>query len=279
MDFQQVVAIDSSAFSQLDGIAASLVKRGVELLFSGLLDDLALQQDAQPHLSKIVVFPDMNAALEHLEEEVLTGPPKRSGPKICSMRHTLSAIEEPMAKSTSDNFRQAAVPSEADCCFFDYVCASLMECMVAPAVAKEEIRSTCVALRGYFQFEEVPAGSVLWSPGDPADFAFFLVTGHVGVLDDHIDCCRQSCGQHKQKFVETSERGQFTGELNLFTGDLRKNTIIATERSSLWTITRKRLEQMQSSDMKLAFLLQGIALRYASQRMYLSMLDGRVHTV
>jgi len=208
--------------------------------------------------------------LEHLEEEVLS----HSKLSVSRRQSAASVFEEP-----SSSVRQEAVPSEADRCFFDYICASLMECMVAPALAPEEIRDTCSALRGYFQFEEVSAGAVLWSSGDSPDFAFFLVTGHVGVLDEHVDCCRQSCGQHKQKFVETSERGQFTGELNLFTGDLRKNTIMATERSSLWTITRQSLEQMQASDMKLAFLLQGIALRYASQRMFLSMLDGRLHTV
>jgi hypothetical protein len=216
------------------------------------------------------MFTDINAALEHLEQQAL----RKTAPKLSDSVETLTWSAARMRGRRSDGHRQAAVASEADSCFFDYVCAGMMECMVVPAVAQEEVRDTCAALRGYFRFEEVSAECVLWRPGDLADFAFLLVTGHIGVLDEHIDCCRRP-----NQFVEKSERGQFTGELNLFTGDLRKNTVIATERSSMWTVTRESLETMQREDMKLACLLQGIVLRYASHRMYLSMLDGHVHTV
>ena len=34
---------------------------------------------------------------------------------------------------------------------------------------------------GVLRFQRVAKDTVLWRPGDPADFAFLLVTGHVGV--------------------------------------------------------------------------------------------------
>eukprot|EP00930_Biecheleria_cincta_P089963 TRINITY_DN79303_c0_g1_i1.p1 TRINITY_DN79303_c0_g1~~TRINITY_DN79303_c0_g1_i1.p1 ORF type:complete len:633 (-),score=91.83 TRINITY_DN79303_c0_g1_i1:50-1918(-) len=265
LDFNHVVSIDSSAFSQLDSIAASLSSQGVELVCSGLLSHLLLQMRLQPHMSDVRVFPDMNSALENLEQEVLQQA--ASVPAgIAKKRASRSD-----AAGTAGSLRYSAEASESDCCFFNETCASLM----APMVADDDLQETCAALRGYFQFERVPAGSVLWNPGDAADFAFLLVSGHVGVLDDH----RKTFRQEGYEFVESSERGQFTGELNLFTGDARKNAILATEDLAMWTVTRKSLQRMQRDDSQLAFVLQGIALRYASHRMYLSMLDGRVHTV
>ena len=36
-------------------------------------------------------------------------------------------------------------------------------------------------MTGDCRFQRAAEGTVLWKPGDPADFAFLLVTGHVGV--------------------------------------------------------------------------------------------------
>ena len=37
----------------------------------------------------------------------------------------------------------------------------------------------CGAEAGHLRFRRAPRGTVLWEPGDPADFAFLLVTGYV----------------------------------------------------------------------------------------------------
>jgi len=168
--------------------------------------------------------------------------------------------------------RADASPLEEDYAFFEDTCRRLLEPL--------GLADLSAPLRNYFNFQSAGTGDVLWNPGDAADFAFLLVRGHVGVLDEH--CSRHHhCGHQAvpHNFVESSIPGQFSGELNLFTGEARKNKILATEDLRMWTITRDSLHRMQQDDLQLAFALQGIALRYASHRMYLSMLDGHVHTV
>eukprot|EP00435_Cladocopium_sp_Y103_P057479 s902_g19.t1 len=60
--------------------------------------------------------------------------------------------------------------------------------------------------------------------------------------------------------------GHWVGELNLFTGESRKNKLLATEDLSMNAID-------------LAFAFQALALRFAAHRMYLSMLEGHVHSI
>jgi len=269
MDFHHVVAIDSSALCQLESMACALAGQGIELLCSGLLPDLLAKVRRQPHLAAARGFPDVNAALDSMERQVLqrvSGPPAQ--------------LQQARAASARDGIgrRSAAPPSEGDCRFFDDTCSQLL--LPLTAAAGEDPLRVSAALRGYFEFQRARQGTVLWEPRDEADFAFLLVSGHVGVLDGHCDRCRGPLGGlPDQHFVECSEPGQFTGELNLFTGETRKNRILATKDLSMWTLTRSRLEQMREADMHLAFAFQGIVLRYASHRMYVGMLDGHVHTV
>eukprot|EP00913_Durusdinium_trenchii_P007354 g6913.t1 len=160
-----------------------------------------------------------------------------------------------------------AESSQADAEFFEEVCNDLLEPLGVPP-------GSSTALRGFFEFQRAKQGTVLWEPGDPADFAFLLVTGHVDVLDEFCD----RFGRQVESFVECSVPGQFTGELNLFTGESRKNKIVATEDLSMWTLTLDRFQRMRREALPLAFAFQSIALRYAAHRMHLSMLDGHVHT-
>ena len=87
------------------------------------------------------------------------------------------------------------------------------------------------------RFQHAPRGTILWKPGDAADFAFLLVAGHCEVFDEFSDHCHGH--------VETNVPGQFAGELNLFTGESRKNKLVATQDLKMWTITRSSLKRMQ----------------------------------
>eukprot|EP00439_Symbiodinium_sp_Y106_P071917 s552_g13.t1 len=253
LDFAQVVSIDSSAYSQLNALATNLHSKGMELLCSGLQHAAMHKVQRYPQLHAASFFSDMDSAVQRVEEIVLTpsvSAPPPSLPRTCSARRAAP---------------WAAEASEADKVFFDEVCSCLLEPLGLPQP------ETSRALRSFFEFQRSGEGTVLWNPGDPSDFAFLLVSGHVGVLDDYCDRVGTESGRN---FVECSVRGQFTGELNLFTGESRKNRVVATEDLSMWTVTRASLLRMQQDALPLAFALQGIVLRYAAHRMYLSMLDG-----
>ncbi|CAJ1364345.1 unnamed protein product [Effrenium voratum] len=253
LDFAQVISMDSSAFSEVDSLAGAVQSRGITVICSGLGADAA-KVKGHVHLMAAHSFPDMEHAVEAVEEMALASPMIRT------------AVSMPALGSRGG--RQAAVAPQAAADFFVDVCVRLLE----PLGFQEE---TAIALRDYFEFQQAPLGAVLWAPGDPSDFAFLLVSGHVGVLDDRCD----RFGRTVTRFIECSLPGQFTGELNLFTGEPRKNKIEATEDLTFWTITQSSLSSMQQDALPLAFALQSIALRYAAHRMYLSMLDGHVHTV
>lgn len=252
IDFAQVISIDSSAFSELNSLAGTLQNKSITLICSGLMNMSKVQR--HPHLAAARFAKDMDTAVALVESLALA---------------TSDPLPSTVSVSSLLGDSQRAEAKEADIHFFQKVCDELLQHLDLPL-------QTSVALRAFFEFQRVAKDTVLWRPGDPADFAFLLVTGHVGVLDDFCD----SHGRHSRaSFVECSVPGQFTGELNLFTGESRKNRIVATEDLSMWTITRESLQQMQRDQLQLAFAFQSIALRYAAHRMNLSMLDGHVHTV
>jgi len=239
-------------------MAGALQTRGVDLLCSGFLAQLLPKAQQHPHLGAALFFLSMNDAVKSLEDQALQ--------QVAATTTYRADVERKLNFASK---RSTASPSEEDCVFFEDTCRRLLEPL--------GLADLSAPLRNYFNFQTAGTGDILWNPGDAADFAFLLVRGHVGVLDEHRSPKRHQAVPHN--FVESSIPGQFSGELNLFTGEARKNKIVATEGLRMWTITRDSLLRMRQDDLQLAFALQGIALRYASHRMYLSMLDGHVHTV
>ncbi len=71
LDFHHVTNVDASGAAALDQIAGRLGKGGRRLVLSGLKDDHLLRGGA-PALAAVRSFVDLDAALEHVEEELLT---------------------------------------------------------------------------------------------------------------------------------------------------------------------------------------------------------------
>ncbi|TMW64337.1 hypothetical protein Poli38472_012959 [Pythium oligandrum] len=108
----------------------------------------------------------------------------------------------------------------------------------------------------YFELEELDAGQVIWKQGRASDRALLLIDGQL-----------QSIIEEEAGTTEDIAVGAIVGELCLLTGEKRKTTVVAKERSVVYTLTREKLEEMQTKDSHLAFLFQGIALRYTSHRL------------
>ncbi|CAE8635611.1 unnamed protein product [Polarella glacialis] len=293
LDFQGVVAIDASAWGQLDSVADYLSNRKIELICSGLPEKLLVRAQRGHHLQDARISCNLTSALEDIEQQILD----RADRSLQGQLVRRDVFQRPAL------CRTPLAPSEADCEFFERVCSELLSGSESALNnnSSNNSNNNNNSLRSFFDFEHVASGSVLWTPGEAADFAFLLVRGHVGVRNSHYNNnsnnsnnnnnnndnnnnsnnCERAGGRADDAgvFAEASFPGQFTGELGLFTGEARENTIVATEDLWMWTVTRASLLRMQTESLQLAFALQSITLRYASHRMYRSMLDGHLHSV
>ncbi|RHY24873.1 hypothetical protein DYB25_013315 [Aphanomyces astaci] len=74
-----------------------------------------------------------------------------------------------------------------------------------------------------------------------------------------------------EKLLEYFDRqvseGAMVGELCLLTGEKRKTTVVTMERCVVYVLTEARFKDMLDKDSLLAFVFQGIALRYVSLRL------------
>ena len=69
IDFAQVISIDSSAYSELDGLAETLESQQVVLVCSGLRNTSKVRR--HPHLAAACFLDDMDAAVAHVEQMAL----------------------------------------------------------------------------------------------------------------------------------------------------------------------------------------------------------------
>lgn len=111
-------------------------------------------------------------------------------------------------------------------------------------------------LLDYFHIQEVEKDEVLWKQGDVPDRALLVVDG---VLRAVVE---EEAGTTEDVAV-----GAVVGELCFLTGEKRKTSLVAVQRSVVYVLERKSFEQMLAADCYLAFLFQGISLRYTSFRL------------
>lgn len=70
---------------------------------------------------------------------------------------------------------------------------------------------TTEELLQFFEFQRAEKGTILWKVGDESDFAFLLVSGNIGVVDDFQRVGGTPALTKSHDFVETCAAGQ--GEL------------------------------------------------------------------
>lgn len=81
-------------------------------------------------------------------------------------------------------------------------------------------------------------------------------------------------------FVEYSLPGQMSGELGLFTRELRRYTMVAlAPESVIWRIDVSTLNAMLTEDPAAYIVLQKVALSYASHRLHCLVFHGQLHSV
>lgn len=81
-------------------------------------------------------------------------------------------------------------------------------------------------------------------------------------------------------FLEYSCPGQMSGELGLFTRELRRYTMVAlAPESVIWRIDVATLNAMLTEDPAAYIVLQKVALSYASHRLHCLVFHGQLHSV
>lgn len=82
-----------------------------------------------------------------------------------------------------------------------------------------------------------------------------------------------------QEFVEYTLPGQMSGELGLFTRELRRYTTVALAETVVWRIDAPTLDAMVTQDPHAFIVLQKVALSYASHRLHCLVFHGQLHSV
>ncbi|KAG3023004.1 hypothetical protein JG687_00001394 [Phytophthora cactorum] len=111
-------------------------------------------------------------------------------------------------------------------------------------------------LLDYFHIQEIDKDEVVWRQGDTSDRALLLVDGALTAVVE------EEAGTTEKVSV-----GSVVGEMCFLTGEKRKTSLIATKRSVVYVLDRKSFAEMLEKDCYLAFLFQGISLRYTSYRL------------
>ncbi|KAE9248787.1 hypothetical protein PF004_g3694 [Phytophthora fragariae] len=111
-------------------------------------------------------------------------------------------------------------------------------------------------LLDYFHIQEIEKDEVVWRQGDTPDRALLLIDGALTAVVE------EEAGTTEDVSV-----GSVVGELCFLTGEKRKTSLIATKRSVVYVLDRKSFAEMLKKDCYLAFLFQGISLRYTSYRL------------
>ncbi|KAG7396206.1 hypothetical protein PHYBOEH_002647 [Phytophthora boehmeriae] len=111
-------------------------------------------------------------------------------------------------------------------------------------------------LLDYFHLQELEKDEIVWKQGDNSDRALLLVDGALTAVVE------EEAGTTEDVSV-----GSVVGEMCFLTGEKRKTSLVATKRSVVYVLDRASFADMLEKDCYLAFLFQGISLRYTSYRL------------
>ncbi|OQR85715.1 Sulfate Permease (SulP) Family, partial [Thraustotheca clavata] len=123
---------------------------------------------------------------------------------------------------------------------------------LCPHESPEVIQS----LLSYFEQQVLEAGVMVWRQGDAANSAMFIAEGRLEAVVE------EEAGTTEEIVV-----GAMVGELCLLTGEKRKTSLHTLEPSIVYVLKLDRFREMVQKDSYLAYVFQGIALRYMSLRL------------
>lgn len=119
--------------------------------------------------------------------------------------------------------------------------------MPVPDLMKEEFKffktlseDEMTAFLSFCEKRHVKEGGVLWSEGDPDNYAAFIISGRIGIK-------KRTEFEGKYMIVGTFEKGTVVGELCLLTEGPRSVTAIVLENTSLVMLSSRDFERLLTS--------------------------------
>ncbi|KAK5053925.1 hypothetical protein LTR84_001887 [Exophiala bonariae] len=278
LDMAQINGIDFSAAEAFTRINRLLQKRGVQLIVSSLdvdgeigqaLGNVGLFGDEL----KVEIFTDLNVALEHCENKLLTALYRQQEhrrtkrihldvPRSQSQDLSHSYQAEFMGNSPRRNFLHQAAQSTLDA---DTSTTGKWHSFKQPlplllqifADLSEKNEDFWYKATQYFERVIYPKGSVLFNVGDQASGFYML---EEGILRADYDL-------PQGKYSELIVSGRPCGELPFFSQTLRTATLIAEKDCIIWQMSTQKWRDMQEEDADVAQELLVITLKLTKERM------------
>lgn len=282
LDMAQINGIDFSAAEAFTRINRLLQQRGVELIVSSLDVDGEIGQALQnvglfAAESNVSIFPDLNVALEHCENKLLTAlyrqqehrRTKRVSAHLDVPRNrqrsqdlSQSYKAEFMGSSPRRTFLHQVATTTLD---EDHSSTSKWQSFKQPlplllqifADLSDKNEDFWYRATRYFDKVNYPQGSVLFNVGDRPNGFYVL---EEGILRADYDL-------PQGKFSELIVAGRPCGELPFFSQTPRTATMVAEKDCITWQLDGKNWQEMQKHDSDVAHEMLVISLKLTKERM------------
>ncbi len=163
------------------------------------------------------------------------------------MDHALEVCEEEIITSAGKEVPAATGPEGSS--GIDDILAGLLPHGDAAAV-----------VRRYAACHDAPRGTVLMREGDPADNLYIAESGEYGVFLER--------GEHSAMRLRTVLPGAIFGELEVFAGQPRAATVVATKAGRYYRLSTAALRELEAERPDVAAAFQRAVLRFISERSF-----------
>ncbi|KIV79134.1 hypothetical protein PV11_06717 [Exophiala sideris] len=282
LDMAHINGIDFSAAEAFTRINRLLQKREVGLVISGMNVDDDIGQALRnvglfTEASEVQIFADLNDALEHCENKLLTALYRQqehrrakrvSAPHLDvprsrgSQEMSQSYRAEFMSSSPRRNLLHKVAQSTLD---EDTSSVNKWHSFKQPLPLLLQVFADCsdknedfwYRATRYFERVTFSQGSVLFRVGDDPN-GFYLL--EEGILRADYD-------RPQGKYSELIVAGRPCGELPFFSHTSRTATVVAEKDSATWLLDEQRWHEMQTHDSDVAQELLIISLKLTKERM------------
>jgi sulfate permease, SulP family len=282
LDMAQINGIDYSAAEAFTRIDRLLQKRDVRLIISSLdvegeIGQALFSVGLFAEDSAVKIFPDLNVALEHCENRLLTTLYRQQEQRRPSSRRVAAHLEVPKARSQGlcssypaeimgssprRNLLHQAAQTTLD---EDNTYSAKWHSFKQPlplmlqifAEVSEQGEDFWFRATKYFERTTFPQGSVLFNVGDQAN-GFYL-------LEEGVLRCEYDWPQGK--YSELIVSGRPCGELPFFSQTARTAKMVAEKDSVTWRLDTNKWHELQKDEHDVAQELLAISLRLTKERM------------
>lgn len=270
LDLWHVTGIDYSAAEAFNRLRRMFDKKGVEVVFSGVIYGDPFATTLSNVGLEAKMFEDLNSALESCENELLktlysskASRSTRNAPTIevpGPVRPAEHSIDAQFSSPRRNQLQNAATttlddsPQDTRYANFKEPLRLILQTFQGLTDKNEDF---WFRLTPFFTKKEYLAGTVLYNSGEVAN-GFYLL--QEGIL-------RADYELPQGKYFESIVAGTTCGELPFFSDTDRTATVQAERDSVCWIMDRDNWEKLQKADPEVVQELLRVSLKLTSERM------------